>query len=132
MRNSKNKRTHDLQELKAIAKSAYSITNKANLSLNYSKISKSRKKDSKLTSKIFTNQSSIIERRSNSKKSINATYSFKQRFDDFVRRLFIDIDFDCSGFITTTKISYYKQMPEPVFYFFGGIFQKIKQLGGVT
>jgi hypothetical protein len=44
----------------------------------------------------------------------------------------VSIDFDCSGFITATKISYYKQLPEVVFYFFGGIFQKIKQLGGVS
>jgi hypothetical protein len=42
------------------------------------------------------------------------------------------IDFDCSGFITGTKIAYYKELPEHIFYFFGGVFQKVKQLGAVT
>lgn len=49
-----------------------------------------------------------------------------------VHQLFRDIDFDCSGFITLTKISFYKKMPEKIFYFFGGVFQKIKKMGGVS
>ena len=42
------------------------------------------------------------------------------------------IDFDCSGFITYTKVGICKDIPEKVFYFFGGVFQKVKQLGGVA
>jgi len=44
----------------------------------------------------------------------------------------LKIDFDCSGFITYTKIGYCKEIPEKVFYFFGGVFQKVRQLGGIS
>jgi hypothetical protein len=58
--------------------------------------------------------------------------SLKGRFDELVNELFLKIDFDCSGYVTFTKIGYCKEIPERLFYFFGGVFQKVKQLGGVA
>lgn len=58
--------------------------------------------------------------------------SLKQRFDRLVINVFEEIDFDRSGYITSAKISHYKQLPEAVFYFLGGVFQKIRQLGSST
>lgn len=132
MRNSNNKRTEE-QELKTIAKSAYSITNRPQFCLYQSKMQTIRRNQSKRkASSRINDQSTILERKSSSKKKVNTTDSLKQKFDYFVHEIFVQIDFDCSGFITATKISYYKHLPEEVFYFFGGIFQKIKQLGAVT
>ena len=66
------------------------------------------------------------------RKSQLQTKSIKNQFDEMINDLFLKIDFDCSGFITHTKIGYCKEIPEKVFYFFGGVFQKVKKLGGVA
>lgn len=112
MRNSNNKRTEE-QELKTIAKSAYSITNRSQLCLYQSKMQTIKRNQSKhKTSTRMNDQSTILERKSSSKKKINTTESLKQKFDHFSHEMFVQIDFDCSGFITATKISYYKHLPE--------------------
>ena len=58
--------------------------------------------------------------------------SLKGMYDELVNDLFLKIDFDCSGYITYTKIMFCKDIPEKAFYFLGGVFQKIRQLGGVS
>ncbi len=77
-------------------------------------------------------QSTFIDRQASLKKSCNTTINLKKVFDKFIHELFTKIDIDCSGFITATNISYYKHLPENVFYILGGVFQKVKQLGGVS
>ena len=56
-------------------------------------------------------QSTIIDKKISEKKSINTSINLKKLFDKFIHELFIKIDIDCSGFITATKISYYKHLP---------------------
>lgn len=67
-----------------------------------------------------------------SKKGGQVANSLKTSYDSLMNELFLKIDFDCTGFITFTKISYCKEIPEAVFYFLGGVFQKVKQLGAIT
>lgn len=60
------------------------------------------------------------------------TPSLKQQFDSFVRSLFKRLDFENGGFVSASKISREKSLTEAEFYFFGGVFQKIRQLGPAT
>jgi hypothetical protein len=58
--------------------------------------------------------------------------SLKQQFDSFVKTLFRRLDFENGGFVSASKISREKSLTEAEFYFFGGVFQKIRQVGAVT
>lgn len=49
-----------------------------------------------------------------------------------MKELFNKLDFDKAGFISSSKIAHNKAMTEAVFYFFGGVFQKVRQMGAVT
>lgn len=79
-----------------------------------------------------TDYSTNISRSPLVNKGLNVNNNLKYKYDQMAHNLFKEVDFDCAGFITLTKISYYKKIPEKIFYFFGGIFQKIKKLGGVS
>jgi hypothetical protein len=45
------------------------------------------------------------------KKTQLPTKTLKSRFDELVNEIFLKVDFDCSGFITYTKISFCKEIP---------------------
>ena len=79
-----------------------------------------------------SDRAKVLSSRKSSKKVEKNSYNIKNRYDDFVRDLFMKIDIECSGFITSTKICHNKSMNENVFYFFGGLFQKVKQMGSIT
>lgn len=44
-------------------------------------------------------------------KNANVSMSLKQRYDKLISNLFEEIDFDKSGYLTSAKISHYKQIP---------------------
>lgn len=94
--------------------------------------SKSQRKEvSDKSDRKVNNNIGILSRIGSSKKPSSILHSLKSRFDELVNNLFIKIDFDCTGYITYTKIGHCKEIPEASFYFFGGVFQKIKCLGAV-
>lgn len=87
------------------------------LRINSNRISiRTRKSNSKSmpkqsSTKKSTTQIYLLSKIVSSKKNIattNANNNLKSRFDHLVNDLFMKIDFDCSGFITFTKISYCK------------------------
>lgn len=112
----------------------FSQTIPVNYNQNMNKLkgshSKSQRTIEKSPTKMLKHQN-ILAKAPNIKKS-SSTTTLKGKYDELVAKLFIMIDFDCTGYISFTKISYCKEIPQNVFYFFGGVFQKIKYLGAVT
>ena len=111
------------QSLKAILKSSYSITDRAQSKIYLSKMQTVRKAVAAKT--LINDQSTLIAGRPSQP-------SLKQQFDIFAKNLFKILDFDCAGFISSCKIAHDKSLSEGVFYFFGGVFQKVRQVGAVT
>jgi hypothetical protein len=112
------------QSLKTIAKSAYSITDRAQSRLYLAKMRTVRKGPGAGSSRIH-DQSTVLAGKPSAP-------SLKQQFDGVARELFQRLDFDCGGFVSSSKIAHQKGLSEDVFYFFGGVFQKVRQVGAVT
>jgi hypothetical protein len=103
MRSSNNNNNRsDEQSLKAIAKSAYSITDRAQSRLYLSKMQTVRK--ATLRPRPLHEQSTLIPSKGCHPPTL------KQHFDGFVRELFKRLDFDCAGFVSASKIAHDKAM----------------------
>ena len=111
------------EHLKAILKSSYSITHRTQSKLYLTKMHTVRKAVAANTR--IHDQSTLIAGR-------QSQPSLKQLFDIFAKNLFKRLDFDYAGFISSSKIAQDKSLSEGVFYFFGGVFQKVRQVGAVT